>query len=549
MATPRDVNKSVNQRFRNTTLPANSIAHALTQRASLLAQDAWWYLRNTPIVAVGIGAVIGIYMLLFAGSHVVQGRIFPNVWAFGTYIGDMTVEEAEIALLQAWNNETRIQLVVEDRSWSATPADLGLKLNARPVAEAAREVGMAGIPFGWQLEPDIEADYITAQNFLLDLAEEVQIPPFSGGYRLEGDRVVGIPGSEGTALDVGLTLEVLDQNVTSVAMNQQLNLITQALVPDFIDPEPYIDTVRDLVSQPFQITGYDPYSNDTISWTTTPETLVSWIESGTDGLTLREESFIPFMEAQIASLNPDGQRLRYLEPVETMERVRQAIAQVASKVDLRVRYHPTTYEVEAGDRAFAIARKTGIPYFLIEQANAGKDLNVLSPGDIVNLPSRDVAVPLDPVKNKRIVVDIEQQSMVAYENGEVVFSWRVSTGIRTAPTSPGIYQILNHDRVASGGSYTLCSEQGCGSWKMNWFMGIYEVQPGLMNGFHGAVELPDGTYLGGGNVGQPYTFGCVMALDSNAEAIFNWADVGTIVEIISSEYPPKSELASRPFPV
>jgi hypothetical protein len=351
------------------------------------------------------------------------------------------------------------------------------------------------------------------------------------------------------ALDVGLTLEVLNQNVTSVAMNQRLDMIPQPLIPDFIDPEPYIDQVSTLVKQPFQIAGYDPYSNETVSWSTTPETLVSWVEASPDGLTLREESFIPFMEAQIASLNPDGERLRYLDPAETMGKVRAAISQTASKVDLRVRYHPTTYEVQAGDRGFSIARKTGIPYYLIEQANTGKDMNVLSPGDILNLPSRDEAVPLDPVKNKRIIVNINDQSMVAYENGEAVFSWQVSTGIATAPTSPGIYQILNHERVASGGSYTLCSEQGCGSWKMNWFMGIYEVQPGLMNGFHGAVELPNGAYLGGGNVGAPYTFGCVMSLDSNAEALFNWADVGTIVEIISSEYPPRSELASRPFPI
>ena len=549
MVSPRDESRSASQRFQRAGLPTNRLTQAITRRVSLVAQDTWWYLRNTPVVAVAIGAVIGLYFLLFAGSHVVQGRIFPNVWAFGTYIGDMTVDEAEVALLQAWNNDTRIRLVVGDRSWLATTADLGLKLDARPVAEAAREVGMASIPFGWHLEPVIEGDYIAAQNFLLDLAEDVHIPPFSGGYRLDGDRVAGIPGSEGVALDVGLTLEVLNQNVTTVAMKQQLDLITEPLVPDFIDPEPYIEQVEALISQPFEIAGYDPYSNDTVSWTTTPETLVSWVESGADGLTLREESFIPFMEAQVASLNPDGQTLRYLEPVDTMEKVRQAISNVDSEVDVRVRYHPTQYEVQPGDRGFSIARKTGIPFFLIEQANIGKDLNVLSPGDILNLPSRDEAVPLDPVKNKRIIVNIEQQSMVAYENGEAVFSWRVSTGISTAPTSPGIYQILNHERVASGGSYSLCNEQGCGSWKMNWFMGIYEVQPGLMNGFHGAVELPNGTYLGGGNVGQPYTFGCVMALDSNAEAIFNWADVGTIVEIISSEYPPRSELAQRPFPI
>ena len=83
---------------------------------------------------------------------------------------------------------------------------------------------------------------------------------------------------------------------------------------------------------------------------------------------------------------------------------------------------------------------------------------------------------------------------------------------------------------------------------MYWFMGIYEVQPGLVNGFHGAVELPNGQYLGGGNVGQPYTFGCVMSLDSNAKLLYEWADIGTVVEILSREYPAQSELARRAFP-
>ena len=513
----------------------------------MLAQDAWWYLRNTPILAVAIAVVIGVVFLLFVGSHVFQGRIFPNVWAFGTYIGGMTVEEAEVALLQAWNNDVRIRLVDEDRSWEATTGQLGLKLNARPIAEAARSVGMAGIPFGWNFEPVVESEYITAQNYLLDLAQDVEIPPFNGGYELQGDRLVGISGSEGKMLDVGLTLEVLNQNVVSIVMRRQMDLIMQPLTPDFIDPEPYMDDVRALIDQPFQLTGYDPYTNQTVAWTTTPETLVSWLEAGTNGLTLREEEFIPFMEAQTASLNADGSQVRYLEPGETMEQLRAAIANLQTAVDLRVRYRPTTYEIQPGDRGFSIARKTGIPYFLIEQVNPGKDLNVLSVGDVINLPTRDVAVPLEPVKNKRIVVNIDTQSLVAYENGQEVFRWLISTGISSAPTSPGIYQILNHERLAYGSSYELCGNQGCGQWKMHWFMGIYEVQTGLMNGFHGAVELPNGGYLGGGNVGAPYTYGCVMSLDENAQILYEWAEVGTLVEIISSEYPPQSDLARRAF--
>jgi hypothetical protein len=77
---------------------------------------------------------------------------------------------------------------------------------------------------------------------------------------------------------------------------------------------------------------------------------------------------------------------------------------------------------------------------------------------------------------------------------------------------------------------------------MYWFMGIYEVVPGLMNGFHGAVLLPNGAYLGGGNVGAPYTYGCVMSENSNAEQLFRWADEGTIVEIISRDFAPLSDL-------
>ncbi|MBZ0300613.1 MAG: L,D-transpeptidase, partial [Anaerolineae bacterium] len=66
---------------------------------------------------------------------------------------------------------------------------------------------------------------------------------------------------------------------------------------------------------------------------------------------------------------------------------------------------------------------------------------------------------------------------------------------------------------------------------------------------HGAVELPNGRYLGGGNVGEPFTFGCVMSLDENAKALYDWAELGTIVEVLSSEYPPQSALAQQAFPL
>jgi LysM repeat protein len=248
------------------------------------------------------------------------------------------------------------------------------------------------------------------------------------------------------------------------------------------------------------------------------------------------------VEAQNRTLNASGD-LRYLDPSETRELLRQAINDQSQSVNLRIRYRPTTYEVVKGDTGYRIARKTGLPYNLIEKANEGRDLNRLSIGDVISLPSRDLTLPVNPVPHKRIVVNLDAQSLVAFENGQPVFNWLISSGLSDYPTYPGIFEILDHSEVALGSSYTLCSSSAnCGQWEMYWFMGVYEVVPGLMNGFHGAVLLPNGAYLGGGNVGAPYTFGCIMSQNDNAKLLYDWADQGTIVEIISSEYAPQSQL-------
>src|SRR5262249_24089083 len=152
------------------------------------------------------------------------------------------------------------------------------------------------------------------------------------------------------------------------------------------------------------------------------------------------------------------------------------------------------YTIAPGDGGYRISRKTGIPFYLIQEANPGKDWEKLSIGEEINLPSHDVVLPIDPVSNKRIVVNLDNESLVAFENGQPKYSWLISSGLEDYPTSPGIYQILNHEDVAVGSSFTLCSSGGgsCGQWQMNWFMAMYEVGAGLMNGFHGGVLLPNG---------------------------------------------------------
>jgi len=154
------------------------------------------------------------------------------------------------------------------------------------------------------------------------------------------------------------------------------------------------------------------------------------------------------------------------------------------------------------------------------------------------------------VPSKRIIVNLDTAMLVAYENGQQKFAWKVSTGMDVAPTSPGIYQILDHNEKAIGSGVELCGSEGaCGTWEMYWFMGIYEVTPGLINGFHGAVKLPNGNLLNNGNVGNPATYGCIMSYDDDAKALYDWAEEGVIVEIISRDFPPQSELGRQSLSV
>ena len=517
-------------------------------RVRMVLQDLFWYITHTQQIVFGIIGLIAVVFLLFIGSHLVTGRVFPNVWSLNVPLGDLTTEEVVAALQNAWSNQYQIKLVDGERQWTVKPADLGLQLDAQKTAEAARGVGLSGLPFGISVKPAVTVDYNTANNYLLNLTTATDIAPFNAGYEWKNDQLIGIAGQNGRMLDTSLTMDTLQKKTVDIAQLGQLDLTMSVIPPLEIDPEPYIQAATRFVTQNFTLNGYDPFTDQTTTWTTTKESLASWLEVGEQGLTLRDANYAPFLNAQIQSLNPpQATETRYLDPRETQEKMNKAIGEQSASVMLRIRYRDTRYTVEAGDRAYYISRKTGIPFYLIQEANPGRNLDVLSPGDILNLPSKDKSVPLDPVPSKRIVVDLDTQSMIAFENGQEKFKWLISSGMDQYPTSPGIYQILTHSEEAAGGSFTLCSDSGlnCGSWTMYWFMGMYEVVPGLMNGFHGAVLLPNGNLLGGGSVGSQYTFGCVMAQNDNAKALYDWADQGTVVEIISGEYKPQSELGQK----
>lgn len=509
----------------------------------LVLTSIFYEIRKHPTALIVIVIPLVIVVSFSLTDAFWRGRVPPNVFVLNTAIGGLQHDAAAQRLETLWSQEDVVIRFVEGNiDWIFLPTDLGIYLDTEATINATHGIGLSGIPFGYRTDPVISTNVTLLRRFLEELSNDVYIAPVNARYEWQDDTLIGISGQYGIQLDVDATLNNILESSFNI-LDEVIILTTSPLAPLTSNADVFLNVAQSYMTTPFELITYNPFENRHITFSLPPETIINWFEAGENTLVVQHNpvtNYVDILNNDIANGLPEDS---FLNAEDVIVALNSALATGNYAANVPLQFYPSSYEVISGDTGFGISRKTGIPFFLIEQANPNLNLNVLSPGDIISLPARDVTLPQPVVPNKRIIVNLETQMLVAFENGQVIFNWLISSGVAEAPTSPGIYQIFSHEEVAYGSSYTLCDDAGCGQWELNWFMGIYEVVPGLVNGFHGAVLLPNGGYLGGNNVGAPYTLGCVMSRDDQAQQLYDWADIGTIVEIISSEFPPQSELA------
>jgi lipoprotein-anchoring transpeptidase ErfK/SrfK len=122
--------------------------------------------------------------------------------------------------------------------------------------------------------------------------------------------------------------------------------------------------------------------------------------------------------------------------------------------------------------------------------------------------------------DKYILVDISEQHLYAYENNSLLYDFVASTGMNNA-TATGVFSVLSKIPNAYGATWNI--------WMPNW-LGIYWAG-GLQNGIHALPILSSGARLWAGFLGTPISYGCVVLGQYESQLLFDWADVGTIVEI------------------
>lgn len=187
--------------------------------------------------------------------------------------------------------------------------------------------------------------------------------------------------------------------------------------------------------------------------------------------------------------------------------------------------NPGSHVVQRGETLFRIAVHYGITVDALRAAN-GISGNTIYTGQTLTIPGGTggpVPAPApDPVANapqptissgKQIIVKLSEQKVYAYENGQLLRHFVVSTGLPATPTVQGdfsIYIKYNSQRMVGPG-YDLPGVP----WVMYFYQGY---------GLHG-------TYWHN-NFGSPMSHGCVNMRTPEAEWLYAWAPIGTAVRVV-----------------
>jgi LysM repeat protein len=179
-----------------------------------------------------------------------------------------------------------------------------------------------------------------------------------------------------------------------------------------------------------------------------------------------------------------------------------------------------TYTVRRGDTLSGIALRHGVSTWALAQANGIRNPSLIYVGQVLRIPSGGSSAPpaapspqpSAPTSGRWIDVDLSAQRLTAYQGNTPMRSTLVSTGVPAYPTPTGQFRIYVKYRstLMTGPGYYLPNVP----YTMYFYRGY---------GIHG-------TYWHS-NFGRPMSHGCINLPTPEAGWLFNWASVGTLVNI------------------
>ncbi len=162
--------------------------------------------------------------------------------------------------------------------------------------------------------------------------------------------------------------------------------------------------------------------------------------------------------------------------------------------------------VKPGETVDLIASKYGVEPGNVSNFNALSSSGVIEVGQRLKIP---VDLTYDPnfVGKRWVDIDLSQQTLRAWNGGELILETEISSGLANTPTPVGLFRVwhMNPSQTMSGPGYSLDNVKH----NMYFFSGY---------AMHGAYWH--------NNFGNPMSHGCVNMREQDAELLYNFASLG-----------------------
>ena len=462
-----------------TTADGSVYAWAPAEPKPKKKRTALWISAAAGVVVVGL--VVTSLLLIAPGTAVA-----------GVPVGWMTPGAAAEAIEQRLA-ETTVVLTGTGEDAEITGAELGATVDAEALADAAFAEHPMWNPTAWFAANDAEValDTETATAALRDAVPQLYIDPVDATLAFDAATAsyVATPAVAGTGVDVATVQAAIQAAFAAGETRVQVEPVP-ASIPAALSTESADATVA-------QLNGM----LDTV------------------GFYVGEERTVPVDRAVAASwlsVAPQGDQFAISADPAAIQPVVDTLASAVDRAPENAVVITDTggkvlQTIAAGQSGRQLGDATGIAAAFATQLGSGDA--------VFTLPVAEVPVSTTTLA-RNIVVDLSEQRTYIYENGQLVNSFLVSTGMAATPTHTGNFRINSHIRVQDMGALcynpnavnSYCTED------VPWVMYFNGDQ-----GFHG-------TYWHN-NFGNRMSHGCVNLPLGTAESLYSWAPNGTEVRV------------------
>lgn len=349
-------------------------ASALTP---LSTTAAVWFVRwMFSAAAVASIFVFGLGIALAGFEAVYRDLIYPGVSAWGVELSGMTRAAAAEALTRDFTYPQTGQIVLRDgeRTWLATPKEIGVAFDIEATVAAAHAVGRRGDLLadladqfdawyaGHPISPVVLYDYARAENYLRLIAAQIDTPTTEAGITVTNGEVYVTPAVVGRRLDIPATISNLQSPISGLRSGEFLLVVSEE-TPAVLDATAQGEIARQILAAPLTLTIPNPREGDPSGFPLDVPTLQSMlvfqrVENGPNSahyeVGLSPASLHAFLDPLAPALSQEPVNARFVFNDETKQLELYQPSSQGRALDVNASIREINLQVTRGEHVFPL---------------------------------------------------------------------------------------------------------------------------------------------------------------------------------------------------